>query len=225
MATPADLIPELRRQLECVAQSDRAAVMAAYMKHRAEFLGVPAAERKRVSRPFIAAGRTATSDQLLDAADICWAQPEREFQYAAIDLLRRWHTTLLPQSLPRIESLIRERSWWDTVDAVAANVVGPLVARFPELVDVMDAWVDDSDLWIARASVLHQLTFAGDTDAERLFSAVDRRCGDEDFFMRKACGWALRQYARHDPDAVRAFVTDRGDRLSGLTRREALRRL
>jgi 3-methyladenine DNA glycosylase AlkD len=225
MAAPADLIPELRQRLERVAQPDRAPAMAAYLRGRSAFLGVAAAERKRASRPFVAAGRTATADQLLDAADVCWAQPEREFQYAAIDLLRRWNAALLPDSLSHIELLIRDKSWWDTVDAIAANVVGPLVERFPELVEAMEEWIDDSDLWIARAAVLHQLTYGSDTDADRLFRAVDRRAGDSDFFMRKACGWALRQYARHDPAAVLAFVTDRGDRLSGLTRREALKHL
>lgn len=220
-----DLLPELGHELETVARPDQAPQMKAYMKDRAEFLGVKTPERRIASKPFISAGRHATADQLLSAADACWAEPEREFQYVAADLLKRWNTTLGPDSLPRIEGLIRTKSWWDTVDVLAGNVVGPLVARNPELAATMDVWIDDPDFWIARTAILHQLGYGAGTDVERLFGYVDRRSADTEFFIRKACGWALRQYARHDPDAVRAYVLDRGDRLSGLTRREALKHL
>jgi 3-methyladenine DNA glycosylase AlkD len=220
-----DLIPELRHDLESVARLDKAPQMKAYMKDRFEFLGVATPERRRAAKPFMAAGRPATSDQLLAAADACWAEPEREFQYVAASLLRRWNESLGPDSLPRIERLIRVKSWWDTVDSLAGGVVGPLVARNPELTATMDSWIDDPDFWIARTAILHQLGSGADTDADRLFGYVDRRCADTEFFIRKACGWALRQYARHDPEAVRAYVLDRRAQLSGLTRREALKHL
>lgn len=225
MVELVDLLLELRHSLEAVARSDDAPRMKAYMKDRAEFLGVKTPQRRTASKPFIAAGRDATADQLLAAADACWAEPEREFQYVANNLLRRWNRALGPDSLDRIERLIRTKSWWDTVDVLASNVVGPLVTRYPELTATMDAWIDDDDFWIARTAILHQLGYGADTDADRLFGYVDRRCADTEFFIRKACGWALRQYARHDPDAVRAYVLDRGDALSGLTRREALKHL
>jgi 3-methyladenine DNA glycosylase AlkD len=225
MSVPADLLPALRSELEAVAVPAKAPAMAAYMKDRFVFLGVASPERKRASKSFVAAGRAASAAQLLDAADACWAQPEREFQYTAVELLRRWVTTLDAGSVCRIERLIREKSWWDTVDAIAAHVIGPLVAKYPALTVTMDAWVDDPDIWIARTAVLHQLTYGADTDLDRLFDFVDRRCSDTEFFMRKACGWALRNAARQHPEAVRAYVLERGDRLSGLTRREALEHL
>ena len=225
MVELVDLILELRQDLEAVAQPADAPQMKAYMKDRADFLGVKTPQRRAASKPFIAAGRHATSGQLLAAADALWAEPEREFQYVATDLLRRWNRALDPDSLTRIEHLIRTKSWWDTVDALASNVVGPLVARHPDLAMTMDIWVDDTDFWIARTAILHQLGYGDQTDADRLFGYVDRRCDDTEFFIRKACGWALRQYAKHDPEAVRAYVLDRGDALSGLTRREALKHL
>ena len=225
MVELVDLLPELRHDLEVVARADNAPQMKAYMKDRAEFLGAKTPQRRAASKPFITAGRHATSDQLLAAADACWAEPEREFQYVATDLLRRWNRALEPDSLSRLESLIRTKSWWDTVDALASNVVGSLVARHADLAATMDNWVDDIDFWIARTAILHQLGYGDETDASRLFDYVDRRCGDTEFFIRKACGWALRQYARHDPEAVRTYVLDRGDALSGLTRREALKHL
>jgi len=221
----ADLVPGLRTALEAVAVPTKAPAMAAYMKDHFVFLGVAFPERKRASKSFVDAGRVASAAQLLDAADTCWVQPEREFQYTAVDLLQRWVATLDVDSVPRIERLIRQKSWWDTVDAIAAHVIGPLVAEHPVLAATMDAWVDDPDIWIARTAVLHQLGYGADTDLDRLFDVVDRRCGDTEFFMRKACGWALRNAARQHPDAVRTYVLQRGDQLSGLTRREALKHL
>lgn len=218
-------IDDLRRALTESAEPHRAMQMAAYMQHQFAFLGVGAPARKVAQRPFVAAGRGATSTELLDAADACWAQPEREFQYTAADLLVRWVRSLASSDIWRIERLIRTGSWWDTVDALAASVVGPMVAADASLTATMDAWIDDDDRWIARTAILHQLKFRERTDARRLFGYVDRRCHEQDFFLRKASGWALREYAKTDPNAVRAYVADRGDRLSGLTRREALKHL
>ncbi len=225
MVALVDLIPELRRRLETVAQPGKAPQMKAYMKDNFEYLGVTAPERQWAAKPFVAGGRDATSAQLLVAAEACWAQPEREFQYVAADLLSRWKARLDPNSLPTVERLARTKSWWDTVDVLAAHVVGSLIANNPGLTATIDAWIDDPDFWIVRTAILHQLRYGADTDAERLFGYVDRRCADKEFFIRKACGWALRQHARHDPDAVRAYVLDRGELLSGLTRREALKHL
>jgi 3-methyladenine DNA glycosylase AlkD len=221
---PAERIDDLRRALASVADPTKAASMAAYMKGRFLFLGVTAPERKAAQRPFVSAGKQANSTTLLDHADACWAQPEREFQYTGTDLLVRWVAAIEPTDLSRVEKLIRTKSWWDTVDALAANVVGPMVAADPTLIEVMDRWIDD-DLWVARTAILHQLKWRDRTDTERLFGYVDRRSGEPDFFIRKASGWALREYAKTDPDAVRTYVADRGDRLSGLTQREALKRI
>lgn len=218
-------IDDLRRALTSVADATRAPAMAAYMKDRFVFLGVPAPARKAAQRPFLAHGRQATSTELLDRADACWSEAEREFQYVGADLLGRWVAAIEPVDLGRVERLIRTKSWWDTVDALAPAVVGEMVAADPVLVAEMDRWIVDDDVWIARSAILHQLKWGDRTDVDRLFGYVDRRCADTDFFIRKACGWALREYSRTDPDAVREFVADRGERLSGLTRREALKRI
>lgn len=222
---PADLIGELRSDLTGVADPGRAPQMAAYMKHHFEFLGVTSPERKAVATSFLRSGKDVSSGDLLDASEMLWDEPEREFQYVAVDLLRRWVRALGPEDLGRIESLIRSKSWWDTVDGLASNVIGPMVATHPELLPTIDEWIDDDDFWIARSAILHQLKYRDRTDTDRLFDYVDRRCDDTEFFIRKACGWALREFAKTEPRAVRRYVDDRGDRLSGLTRREALKHL
>lgn len=221
----ADDIAALRSALVTAADPTRAPAMAAYMKDRFPFLGVPAPARRVAQRDFLEDRRNGGAGDALGAADACWAEPEREFQYVGVDLLRRRVGRLRSQDLGRVERLIRTRSWWDTVDLLATHVVGPMVAADDALQRTMDRWIADDDMWIARTAILHQLGYGARTDAERLFAYVDRRCDDQEFFIRKASGWALREYAKTAPDAVRGYVADRGDRLSGLTRREALKHL
>ncbi len=219
------LLPQLRLDLTAVADASKAPAMGAYMKHIAPFLGVNAPDRRRVQRELVLAAAHTSADELLTFAEACWDQPEREFQYVATDMLRKGAGQLGSEDIVRLTHLLRAKSWWDTIDPLAAWTVGPMVLTHPDLVDVMDAWIDDDEFWIARAAILHQLSFAERTDQERLFRYVDRRAADTEFFIRKALGWALRQYARVQPEAVRSFVAARRDTLSSLTRREALKRI
>lgn len=219
-------IGELRAALIHVADPERAIGARRYMRDQFEFLGIPMAELRRAAKPFVTEHRRGPAGDLLDLVDELWDEPEREFQYVGVDLLRAGVRELDGTHLVRIERFVRTLSWWDTVDAIAAHVVGTIVAaERASLAPRMDEWIDDADFWIARTAILHQLRYGADTDADQLFEHVDRRCADTEFFIRKACGWALRQYARHDPEAVRLYVDDRGDRLSGLTRREATKHL
>ena len=140
-------------------------------------------------------------------------------------MLRARAKTFHAEDLDRLHNLIVTKSWWDTIDALAAHPVGTLVARFPQLGATMDIWIDDENMWVARVAILHQLRFKHDLDQDRLFSYVEKRAADTEFFIRKALGWALRDYARVAPDAVRSFVQEHEDNLSGLTKREALKHL
>ena len=220
---PKAMVAELRSLLEAAGDAERSTQMATYMKDQFLFFGVPTPKRRAIAKPTLAMGKGASANELMDFADLCWAQPEREFQYVAHDLLRKWAGTLTAKSLPRVEALIRTKSWWDTVDALAAWTVGVIVRTDPSLAKTMDIWIDDADFWIARTAILHQLSYKEHTDADRLFAYADKRAADTEFFIRKALGWALRQYARVDPAAVYAYVDSRGDTLCALTRREALK--
>ena len=220
-----DLLVELRRTLNDFTVPEKAPQMAAYMKDRFAFLGVNATARRAAQRQFVNESASWSSATLFAVADACWAEPEREFQYVACDLLVRRVGSIAASDIGRVEALIRSKSWWDTVDALAANVVGPMVAADSQLTDVMDRWIEEDDIWIARTAILHQLKYKERTDRDRLFAYVDRRAGDREFFLRKASGWALREYAKTEPGAVRGYVSSRGDRLSGLTRREALKHI
>lgn len=208
------------------ADPERAEAMSRYMKGRFTFFGIPAPERRAIDRRVLArVGRPSDERALVALVRRSWDRPEREVQYFACDLLRRYASGASPALLGVCRELILATPWWDTVDALATRVVGPLVLAHPRLVAEMDRWAGGEDLWLARAAIIHQLTFGERTDSERLFRYALAWADEQDFFIRKGIGWALRQYARTDPAAVIEFVRGHRDRLSGLTRREALKHL
>ncbi len=199
--------------------------MRSYMRDRFPFLGVKTPVRRATSRPLVRASTSLDPGELAELVDALRAMPEREFHYVASDVLRANDRRLPADFIDPIRRWIVTDSWWDTVDAIASPTVGTMIRSHPALLDVMDAWIDDEDIWLARTAILHQLRFGDDTDQRRLFDYADRRAADSEFFIRKAIGWALRQYARTDPGAVRRFVDARRDELSGLTIREATKHL
>jgi 3-methyladenine DNA glycosylase AlkD len=216
--------------LEPLADPERAVPMAAYMRGQFPFLGIGTPTRTAALR---AAWRDLPSpddDELADAAAALWRLPEREYQYAACDLLGRWISRCGPGFLTggpsgaTVERLITSRSWWDSVDALRKVAVGPLVAAHPELVTVLRRWIDADDRWLVRSAIIHQLGYGARTDAELLFAFCARRATEREFFVAKAIGWALRTHARREPDAVRRFVADHPE-LTPLARREALKHL
>lgn len=229
MSSEAPLVTELMGRLTQVygsaADPARATAMAAYMRDQFPFLGIPAPAQKALNRDVLAGLGRPTEDDLREVARRCWAQPEREYQYFVCGWLRRHARACSPGFLPTARFLISTKAWWDTVDALAAHLVGPMVFRHPELTETMDAWVADDDRWLVRTAILHQLTYKEATDARRLFHYCAAQAGHPDFFVRKAIGWALREYAKTAPTEVRAFVHAHEARLSVLSVREALRTL
>ncbi len=195
--------------------------MAAYMRHQFPFLGIPTPARRPLLREALAGMEPPTEADLRALAALLWAKPEREYQYAACDILGRWQGRCGPGFLPVAKTLITRKSWWDTVDSLAARVVGPIVRRHRELAATMDAWLTDDQMWLARTAILHQLAWKGQADSDRLFRYCAARATDREFFIRKAIGWALREHSKTDAEAVRAFVAAHPE-LSGLSQREAL---
>ncbi|MEU1334799.1 DNA alkylation repair protein [Streptomyces sp. NPDC005865] len=207
------------------ADPERAAQMRAYMKDVAPFLGLTSPVRRALSRTVLAGTPLPDENDCTAIALRCWELPEREYAYFAVDYLRRHVKRCTSGFLPVARHLVTTHPWWDTVDALAAHVVGGLVVADPALRRDMDTWIEDENLWVARTALLHQLRHKSATDTERLFAYCVRQSGHPDFFIRKAIGWCLREYAKTDPAAVRAFVERERGRLSPLSVREALKNL
>ncbi|MET1050285.1 MAG: DNA alkylation repair protein [Acidimicrobiales bacterium] len=215
-----DRIGALAHALTTRRDPEKAAAMAAYMKDQFPFLGVASPERRAAQREALGDWRAPTEDELSDFARACWAKDEREFQYAACDTLIRHVKRIGPDALDLCEYLITDKPWWDTTDALASRVVA-FHARRP----VIERWLTSGNLWLERTAILHQLGCKQATDEAFLFHACLTHAASTEFFHRKAIGWALRQYAKVSPDAVRIFVADHADELSGVSKREALKHL
>ncbi|MEU9304222.1 DNA alkylation repair protein [Streptomyces sp. NPDC048269] len=219
------LLERLTEVYAAAADPARAVPMTAYMKDVAPFLGIPTPLRRELSKAVTKDTPRPSETDCAALALGCWRLPEREYHYFAVDYLRRHVSRCSSGLLPVVRHLITTVPWWDTVDLLAAHTVGPLVAADPALAAVMDEWIGDDDLWLARTALLHQLRYKSATDTGRLFGYCRRQADHPDFFVRKAIGWCLREYAKTDPAAVRAFVEAERRSLSPLSVREALKNL
>ncbi len=219
-----EVLSRVTRSFQDARDPVRAAQQAAYMRHQFVFLGLAATTRRTLARAALRGLPRPAEADLRAVALACWAREEREFQYFACDWLRTHIAVPGPGFLATLRTLITTRPWWDTVDPLATRVAGGLVRRHPELVRRMDQWSADDDLWLVRTALLHQLHHGAGTDTARLFGYCTRQAGHPGFFVRKAIGWALRQYARTDPQAVLDFVAATPE-LSGLSVREATKHL
>jgi 3-methyladenine DNA glycosylase AlkD len=154
-----------------------------------------------------------------------WNLPQREFQYAAIGLVGRLDKRLPPISIKTLEYMITHKSWWDTVDSIAGGTVGVHFKHFPEVREkYLAKWRKSENFWLRRTTILFQLNYKKETNFDLLCEIIRENLGSKEFFINKAIGWSLRQYARFDPKAVKKFVNATKD-LHPLSRREALKHL
>ena len=201
--------------------------MQAYMKSAMPYHGVSATDLRRVCREAFAGCDFASPDAWRRAVLALWREARfREERYAAIELsgVKRFGPFQDMAALPMYEEMIVTGAWWDFVDAIATHRLGDLLRVFPKpMKRTMLVWSGDLDLWKRRSAILSQIRFKEDTDRRLLYRCIEPSLGSKEFFLRKAIGWALRQYAWTDPAEVRRYVRTNSERLSALSRREALK--
>ncbi|MBK8460171.1 MAG: DNA alkylation repair protein [Micropruina sp.] len=219
---------DLREVFAAQANPERALGQQRYMKSALPFYGLTKPDTARAVRTVLARHPLAEREDWVDAILTIWDEAERrEELYAVLALLRHrayraW--ALDPAHLETLRRLIITGAWWDLVDEIAAHCVGDLLAARPAAVTpVLYDWAREENLWVRRSAILSQLTAKADTDRNLLSYAIEHSLADPDFFARKAIGWALREHAKTDPAWVIGFVSLNADRLSPLSRREALK--
>lgn len=226
--TPNVFGDEIEAALAPHVDAQRALAMRAYMRNHFEFIGVPTPLRRQAILPVFKRLPVESAEHLLACAQVLWSMPQREYQYAAIDLLARKWKTLGLTDIEHLLSIAQRSAWWDSVDPLA-GVVGDVVkaarAQTPHAQVCMDAALEHESLWVRRIAMIHQLGWREDTDEERLFGYARSLAAETDFFIRKAIGWALRDYAWHAPHAVSDFLSAARDVISPLTLREAAKHL
>lgn len=225
--TPSQFVCAVEQALTPLADASRAVQMKAYLLDQFEFLGLPAPVRRQAVKG-IGKVKWQTADDLLAAAELLWQKPQREYRYTAVDLLRKHSSMLSVNDLPALQDLLLRDAWWETVDGLStaiAEVMHAAVLQKSNAAVAMDAWLKHPSHWVRRSAMLHQLGWRLDTDTTRLFGYAQQLADEKEFFIRKAIGWALRDYARWNPQAVTNFVAQHRTNLSGLTVREAAKHL
>jgi 3-methyladenine DNA glycosylase AlkD len=217
-----DAVAQLRQSFVAVAEPTAAASMAAYMKHIAPFVGVQADLRRRVVRDWCAHQSVQTADDVCSLATRLCCEREREFHYAAADVAAYW-LRLLDASFiaDHAATLLLETPWWDSVDLWGSDVINPLCSRY-DCATTLWHWNGSGNRWLIRASIQHQRGRKQHYDVDMVFALCAPHVADNEFFVAKAIGWALRDIAKYQPARVQQFV-DAHPQLSTVARREALR--
>jgi 3-methyladenine DNA glycosylase AlkD len=223
------VLPGLRRALRAAGDPLKATAMQAYMKSAMPYHGVPAPLLRQVFRDLFADVQFSSASQWQTQVLDMWRRARfREERYAALHLAghKQAQAFQTPSALKLYEELIVTGAWWDYVDDIASHRVGPMLRDYPATMRRrMLAWSRSEDLWKRRTSIICQLGFKAQTDLELLYACIEPSLDSREFFLRKAIGWALRQYAWTDPAQVRRYVRAQRERLSPLSAREALKNI
>ena len=206
------------------ANPAQAAPMKKYMRDQFEYLGIKTPQNAALQKEFFETHGLPALSELDEILRDLWSLPQREFQYVAVGLLGRFNKQIPAKFIKTIEYLIVTKSWWDTVDSIAGGTVGIHFRRFPDVREkYLAKWRASDNFWLRRTTMLFQLNYKKETDFDLLCEIIHENLDSKEFFINKAIGWSLRQYARVDPKAVTKFV--KSTPLHPLSRREAMKHL
>ncbi|MCM3619011.1 DNA alkylation repair protein [Sutcliffiella horikoshii] len=199
--------------------------MENYMRNQFSFLGIKSPERKTLLKGFLVEHGKPEIEWIKQLVTFLYAQPEREFHYAALAMIDVHIKELDAEWLPFVEELIVTNSWWDTVDHLAPHHAGAILLRDKKgIVDFPERWIGSDNFWLQRSAILFQLKYKGKTDAEKLFSYIEATKASKEFFVQKGIGWALREYSKTAPEDVLHFI-NKTEGLASLSKREGLKHL
>jgi 3-methyladenine DNA glycosylase AlkD len=217
-------VASLKTLFEQNADPAQAAPMKKYMRDQFDYLGIKSPSFKTLMKDFLSTHGIPSLNELDVILRELWSLPQREFQYVATSLLGRSEKELPASFIKTIEYMVVTKSWWDTVDTISGGTLGVHFRRFPKVREkYLAKWRTSDNFWLRRATILFQLNYKKETDFNLLCEIICENLDSKEFFINKAIGWSLRQYARVDPKAVTEFV--KSTPLHPLSRREAMKHL
>ena len=220
-----DFISNLIKVFQEHANVQNKAPMQAYMKHKFEFLGIKSPLRKSLFKNVIFKHKEEVKTNCRMIALQLYNLPEREFHYCAMEIIAKFLKNRYKiEDNILIEKMICTHSHWDTVDFIAKNILGNYLLCHPEKRDqIITSFSKSDNMWLNRSAILFQLGYKEKTNSTILFNLCKTHAASNEFFIRKAIGWALREYAKVDPKSVKEFVNTH--ELSNLSQKEALKHL
>jgi 3-methyladenine DNA glycosylase AlkD len=217
------IIP-LAEELSNLAEPARAVSVKAYMKNQFEFFGMPMAERRAVCKEYMKRHSIQNQQDLEVIVEELWMLPEREFQYFGIELMAFYKKLWQVSIINLLEYCIVNKSWWDTVDFLASECTGKYFLLFSgQITPITGKWNVSDNIWLQRSSLLFQKSYKKATDTQLLSKYILHLSGSKEFFVQKAIGWMLREYAKTNPAWVVDFVNTHT--LPALSKREAMKHL
>jgi 3-methyladenine DNA glycosylase AlkD len=218
---PEYILP-LRDAFLDAANPGEAAQMKKYMKNKFEFFGIKSPLRKDIYKQHKAKYGLLPQNGFKEIVEWCWKQEQREYQYFAMEFLKKGMKKTAGEIIDLYEFMILNKSWWDTVDFIASTLIGYYFKRFnDQIVPKTSIWMASENIWLQRSCLLFQLKYKSTTDIGLLCDFIDRLSGSNEFFINKAIGWVLREFSKTNPALVVEVVDQYS--LSGLSRREALK--
>lgn len=199
-----------------------AVMQKAYMRNQFEFYGIRSPQRKSLQRPFLVKDYLPSKGEMSEIVMLLWIKPQRDFQYFGQEFAFKYIKKMELSDITLYEHMVMHKSWWDTIDFIAVNLMGNYFKAFPELrYQYIQKWLESGDIWLQRSALLFQLKYKMDIDTNLLSSTISTLLGTKEFFIDKAIGWILREYSKSNQEWVKDFVGY--TTLSNLSKREALR--
>ena len=207
------------------ANEDNALAMSAYMKHKFTFFGIKSQERKALLKQVESRHKEALVFNCREVVLALFQQPQRELHYCAQEILTKYlKKKYLIEDIDLIKKLLTTQSWWDSVDHISKWILGFYLKQYPsEINHTINEFSNSDNMWLVRSTILYQLGYKKETNEAILFQQCLNHKTSNEFFIQKAIGWALREYAKVNPEAVLNFV--KRANLKPLSTREAIRNI
>ena len=220
-----DFISSLEKAFKENSNAENAVAMSKYMKNNFLFFGIKTEERRRVFKTIWTENQKEVAETPREIAWELYSKNERELHYCAIEILvKNLKNNYIKEDILLIEKLIITNSWWDSVDVIAKFILGDYLRKFPLETDtVISLFSNSENMWLNRSTILFQLGYKEKTNFDLLKSICEKHKTSNEFFIQKAIGWALREYAKTNPEAVKNFVLSTN--LKKLSEKEALKNL
>jgi 3-methyladenine DNA glycosylase AlkD len=218
-------INELETAFKENSHPDNAAAMAKYMRNHFSFFGIKTEDRRHIFKTIWKENQEEFSKKTREIALQLFAKGQRELQYCAIEILiKQLKENYEKEDIQLIEKLITTNSWWDSVDTIAKNILGQYLLEYPlETKKVITRFSNSDNMWLNRSAILFQLGYKQKTNFDLLQFECEKHKNSDEFFIQKAIGWALREYAKTNSEAVKNFVGNTN--LKNLSKKEALKNI